>query len=160
MSVIDHDAQPESNLEAQGAASEPIVGGIVGPSRRIMIPPQHAQERLVFLYKLVPGYATCSFALSCARQVGVCESVIDRARYISDCLSNSTPIDPVTSSLLSRGQAQPSSLTGDSDFNGRKHRILKAFRDCASADSHSSDSAATSTETAVDAALTMLLDQL
>jgi DNA mismatch repair protein MSH5 len=63
------------------------------------------EDDIVFLFKLVPGFAHSSFGLNCARLAGITEQIIDRAKEVAEQLGQNgqeegtqrKPLQPVTS---------------------------------------------------------------
>jgi DNA mismatch repair ATPase MutS len=57
--------------------------------------PAEDEENLVPLFKLVPGVATSSDGLACARLGGLPNELIERARQVMQNLEKGIPISPV-----------------------------------------------------------------
>ncbi|KAI4314224.1 hypothetical protein L6164_027157 [Bauhinia variegata] len=63
-------------------------------------------EDMVFLYRLVPGYAHHSYGLHCALLAGVPEEVIMRAAFVLDAIANNKHIERLSNEKISTQDQQ------------------------------------------------------
>lgn len=62
---------------------------------KLLIKNEEKENAIIPLFKLIPGISKESYAFYCAKQNGVAESIINRAKEISECILNKSEIKRV-----------------------------------------------------------------
>lgn len=62
---------------------------------KLLIKNEEKEKMIIPLFKLIPGVSKESYAFYCAKQNGIGESIINRAKEISDCILSKKEIKRV-----------------------------------------------------------------